>query len=411
MRTLKIPAVISLACICLFPTASNVMGSLAPGIIPDFQRIQQPPVPDVIVKEGVVKSGETISQILDPYLPLKSVYAINRDSRSVFSLERIRPGRPYRIFTESGLMTRFEYDITNQCRLLIQRKDGGFSITKAPIAHTFELKLVSGTITTSLYWAILKAGETGELAQRLAAIFAWDIDFIRDIRPGDRFSLLVEKRYHRKAFSGYGHIRAARFDNRGETYQAFWHRGENGCCGYYDADGRSLAKAFLKSPLDYSRISSGFNLKRMHPVLKEVRPHPAVDYAAPEGTPIKAVGDGVVTAMGYSRTMGNHVTLRHAGGYKTRYFHMSGFARGLARGSEVSQGRIIGFVGQTGYATGPHLCFRMTVNGRPVDPLGPNLPSADPVSRDELDAFQANASELAGRLDFLAESVQYAGIP
>ncbi|HCY88295.1 MAG TPA: peptidase M23 [Desulfobacteraceae bacterium] len=405
MHHLKIPTVICLACICLFPTASNVMGSLTPGKIPEFQLTQQPCAPDVVIKKGVVKPGETISQILDPYLPLKCVYALNRDSRAVFSLQRIRPGRPYRIFSESGRMARFEYDITNQCRLIIQKEGNEFSITKAPIAHTQVLEMVSGTITTSLYGALLKTGETGELAGRLAAIFAWDIDFIRDIRPGDRFSLLVEKKYHEQIFSGYGRIRAARVINRGKAYEAVWHQGEKGSCGYYDAKGRSLAKAFLKSPLDYSRISSGFNLKRMHPVLNEVRPHPAVDYAAPTGTPIKAVGDGVVTALGYSRTMGNHITLRHSGGYETRYFHMSGFSPKLSRGKKVSQGKVIGFVGKTGYATGPHLCFRMTVNGRPVDPLGPNLPSASPVHRDDLAVFKAEAGRLLRVLEGDAKSL------
>lgn len=396
MRFLKIPAVACLVCICLFPTASNVMGSFTPA---PLTRIQHKEAPPVILKEGVVKPGEAISQILDPYLPLKTVYTLNRDSREVFSLRRIRPGRPYRILTESGTMTRFEYDITSQVRLVIQKTGQAFSIQKEAIAHTTRLETVSATITSSLYTAVQQAGETAELAEHLASIFAWDIDFLRDIRPGDRFSLLVEKHYRKAAFCGYGNIRVARFSNQGKVYQAFWHQNGNGRSGYYDENGQSLAKTFLKAPLDYFRISSGFSLRRMHPVLKEYRPHPAVDYAAPVGTPIKAVGEGVVTAMGFSPSMGNHVTLRHSGGYETRYFHMSRFARGMAKGKKVSQGKVIGYVGMTGYATGPHLCFRMTCCGKPVNPLGNRLPSADPVSPGEMTQFQATAGALLKKLN------------
>ena len=375
---------------------SNVMGSL-----PEMKPVPHPRTgrPDVRIIKGKIKKGDTISVLLDPYLPLKTIYRLNHRSTRIFSLQKMQPGKPYRITVQKGRMTRFEYNIDMADRLVIQKCSDGFTMGRLPVEYTTTLETVSATITSSLFEAVRKSGEQCELALKLSGIFAWDIDFIRDIRPEDNFRVLVEKRFYEGKFSGYGKVRAASFTNRGKTFNAFLHKTAAGSEGYYDENGSSLQKAFLKAPLEFSRISSKFALKRMHPILKEYRSHPGVDYAAPEGTPVKTVGDGIIAAFGHSSTTGNYVMIRHSNGYTTRYYHLSGFPEGMRHNRKVLQGDIIGYVGMTGYATGPHLCFRMQKDGRAVDPLTHKFPSATPVAPVEMDQFQARIRKLAKKIN------------
>lgn len=391
MRIGKFILVICLLTLFSSSPVSNVMGSH-----PEMETIQHPRTgrPDIRILRGKVKKGDSISVILDPYLPLKTIYTLNQKSTQVFSLQKMRPGRPYKIIVHKGLMTRFEYNIDMSDQLIIQKKNDGFVILKMPIDYTTTLATVSATITSSLFEAVRKSGEQCDLAWKLSNIFAWDIDFIRDIRPQDNFQVLVEKRFHEGKFSGYGKVKAAIFTNKGKKFLAFLHKTENGSEGYYDENGNSLQKAFLKAPLEFSRISSGFAPKRMHPILKEYRSHPGVDYAAPKGTPVKTVGDGVIAAFGYSSTMGNHVEIRHCNGYTTRYFHLNKFPEGMKQNKKVLQGDIIGYVGMTGYATGPHLCFRMRKNGKPVNPLTHKSPSATPVNTAQMKQFLTRTQKL-----------------
>jgi len=232
----------------------------------------------------------------------------------------------------------------------------------------------------------------------LADIFAWDIDFILDIRQGDSFQALVEKRYREGQPAGYGRILAAEFTNQGTTFQAFLFQDGDRRADYYDASGQSLRKAFLKAPLAFSRISSGFTMHRFHPITKTWKAHPAIDYAAPPGTPIKSVGDGVIIKKGYTRGNGNYVKIRHNSTYETLYLHMKGFAKGIANGRRVAQGQTIGYVGSTGLATGPHLCFRMYKNGTPVNPSRVKAAAAQPVSKARRSEFSALAETLMARL-------------
>jgi len=395
MRIGTITLLTCLFTICLTPTVSNVMGSLP---------VQPPPeqpgdnLQDITTLKGRVPKGGSISQILDPVLPLKTVYELNHRSKKTFYLRNIRPGHPYLIHVREGRMIRFEYRISPEEQLIIQKEGDQFTITREPLAFTIIPQTVTGHVTSSLFEAIREAGEGCTLALKLSDIFAWDIDFLRDIRPGDRFGLIVEKRFYQGRFSGYGHILATEFTNRGKTHKAFFHRNSDQTQGYYDDRGRALQKTFLKAPLAFSRISSKFSMHRMHPILKEFHPHPAVDYAAPEGTPVKTVGDGVVAGMGYSKTMGNHVMIRHAAGYVTRYWHLSRFAPGLSTNQQVAQGQLIGFVGQTGYATGPHLDFRITKDGHPVDPLTYKTPTARPVAPEEMPLFLSQTARLSREL-------------
>jgi len=355
-------------------------------------------LPDIHIVKGVVKSGDTASSLLNKYLPLKTIYEISRLSSDVFSLTRIRKGQSYKIILEEDNLVGFEYEIDKEDRLLVQKEKSSFSINQAPIEYDVDLEVVSATITSSLFEAVRKSGERSELAWKLSGIFAWDIDFIRDIQSGDQFKVLVEKRYRDGKFSGYGEIQAAFFTNNRTLFKAFSHKDSNGMPGYYDEKGKSLQKVFLKAPLAFSRISSKFTKRRLHPIFKEYRPHSGVDYAAPKGTPIKTVGDGIITEIGYKKAMGNYINIRHYNGYITGYNHMCKFASGMEKKKRLFQGDVIGYVGMTGYATGPHLDFRMKKNGRLVDPLNHKSPPAKPVTPDEMEYFLARNVELSQRI-------------
>ena len=354
--------------------------------------------PDIQVVKGVVKQGDTASSLLNKYLPLKTIYKISRRSSDIFSLTHIRKGQPYKIILQENTLVGFEYEIDREVRLVVQKEKDIFSINRAPIEYDVALEVVSSTITSSLFEAVRKSGEKSDLAWKLSDIFAWDIDFIRDIQPGDQFKVLVEKRYRDGKLSGYGNIQAAFFTNNGTLFKAFLHKNSKGVSGYYDEKGKSLQKAFLKAPLTFSRITSKFTKRRFHPIFKEYRPHPGVDYAAPKGTPIKTVGDGVIAEIGYNKGMGNYINIRHFNGYTTGYNHMRKFAKGMKKNKSVLQGDVIGYVGMTGYATGPHLDFRMKKNGKLLDPLKHKSPSAKPVKSVEMEQFLARTLELSARI-------------
>jgi murein DD-endopeptidase MepM/ murein hydrolase activator NlpD len=387
--------------IFLTPTVSSVLAShsikLPP---PSTNELPVPPVEllDIQIVKGTVKRGDTISSLLNNYLPLKTIYALDKQSADIFSLHRINKGHCYKIILQEGNLTGFEYEIDKENKLVIQKGNQEFSINQMPIDYDVSLEMVIATIDYSLFEAVRKSGERSELAWKLSDIFAWDIDFIRDIQPGDRFKVLVEKRYQEGKLAGYGKIQAAVFINKGNRFDAFLHKDANGVSGYYDGKGNSLQKAFLKAPLAFSRISSKFTAKRLHPILHTVRAHPGVDYAAPTGTPIKTVGDGIITRIGYSKTRGNYVIIRHCNGYVTRYYHMRKFAKGMKKSKRVLQGEIIGHVGMTGLATGPHLCFGIKKNGKLLDPLTYNAPAATPVNPLEMEQFLAKAQKLSQRM-------------
>jgi murein DD-endopeptidase MepM/ murein hydrolase activator NlpD len=262
-----------------------------------------------------------------------------------------------------------------------------------------ETDLIRGTITSSLFEAVAESGETPELTMSLADIFAWDIDFIRDIRVGDSFQALVEKRFRDGSPAGYGRILAAEFTNQGTTYRAFLYQDGNNRPSYYDGEGNSVRKAFLRAPLAFSRISSGFTMRRYHPVTKTWKAHPAIDYAAPKGTPIKTVGDGTIIKKGYTKYNGNYIKIRHNNSYETLYLHMSGFAKGISQGKRVLQGQTIGYVGSTGLATGPHLCFRMYNNGSPVNPNKVRAKAAPPVSKERMAEFKTSIARFLAWLE------------
>ena len=351
---------------------------------------------------GRIRGGQTASSLLKDYLPLSTIYDLDTRAKKIFPLTRIRKGHPYKIEVVEDTLVCFEYEIDDQDRLLIQKKDNCFSIAKVPIEYEVYQEVVAVDIETTLSEAVKRAHEGRSLTWKLSDIFAWDIDFIRDIRPGDTFRAVVEKKYREGKFAGYGDIKAAFFTNQGRSCQAFLFEDGKGHKHYYDETGHSIEKAFLRAPLNYSRISSTFSDKRFHPILKRYRAHPGVDYAAPKNTPIKAVGDGVIESIYYTNTSGRQITIRHANGYETSYFHMNKYASGMAKGKKISQGDIIGYVGRTGLATGYHLCFRMRKDGKPVNPLNQPLRNAKPVSPDQMRDFRL----LAGKYTEMVQAYQ-----
>lgn len=370
-----------------------------------------PPQPVRHEIRNLVQPGETITSLLGDFFSPQEILSLSKESKDVFPFTRICAGQPYRICTTDGQFESFTYEIDDEEQLLIHRASEDTRIERVPIEYQVKTELVEGVIKTSLFDAVTEVGEDPELAIALADIFAWDIDFILDLRVGDTFQALVEKRFREGKKAGYGKILAAEFVNQKRTFQAVLFQDGGNRPSYYDADGQNVRKAFLKAPLDFTRISSGFTMKRFHPITKTWRAHPAIDYAAPPGTPIKAVGDATITRIGYTRGNGNFVELRHTGGYTTMYLHMRKFARGMRKGKRVDQGQVIGYVGSTGLATGPHLCFRMKKNGAPVNPFHVKAPAAAAVSKAHLTEFKALSRPLLAQFEENRNQIKTAGLP
>jgi murein DD-endopeptidase MepM/ murein hydrolase activator NlpD len=268
-----------------------------------------------------------------------------------------------------------------------------------------EVAETQGVIDSSLFMAGKQAGLSDAMVMKLASIFVWDIDFVLEIREGDRFLLVYEKVYRDGKFLREGEILAATFINQGDRFQAV--RFEDGdVAGYFAPDGRNMRKAFLRAPLNFSYISSNFNPRRMHPVLKRIRPHNGTDYYAPRGTPVYAAGDGTVTRAGYSAANGHHVFIKHAGGIETKYLHFT--KRLVNQGQKVAQGQTIGTVGSTGLATGPHLHYEFVVNGVHRNPRTAPLPKAEPLQGATLLAFQHASAPLLTQLSRLESASLYA---
>ncbi len=335
-----------------------------------------------------INPGETASSLLSAYLDASEMHTLAESCEPVHSLRRIRAGQSYYLTIEDGELTAFEYEIDNETRLVATRNEDGFCVTSKRLYADIETRSVEGVITSNLFNAVTEQGETPELAVRLADIFAWEIDFIRDIREGDSFRVLVERRSIKGEHVGYGRILAAEFSNQNQHYEGYLFQTADGDSAYYTSDGKSLRKAFLKAPLHFTRVSSGFNLRRLHPILKVRRPHPAIDYAAPTGTPVMAIGDGTVITRAYGRGAGNYVKLRHVNGYESAYLHLSKFAKGVSKGSRVQQGQVIGYVGSTGMSTGPHLDFRMKKDGEFINPTNIKNVRAEPLTESQMAQFR-----------------------
>jgi murein DD-endopeptidase MepM/ murein hydrolase activator NlpD len=288
----------------------------------------------------------------------------------------------------------YEENLINYYILKLEGTPEAKKIQREVITKRKEAK---GTINSSLYDAFVENGMSIALAMEMSEIFAWTVDFYK-VQKGDAFKVIYFEKYVEENPVGIAGIEAAYFNHYGKAYYAFRFEQE-GRQHYFDENGQSVRKIFLKSPLKFSRISSRYNLKRFHPVLKRVKAHLGTDYAAPSGTPIMTVGDGTVIEAGYTAGNGNYVKIKHNSVYTTQYLHMSKFSKGMKRGKRVSQGEVIGYVGSTGLATGPHLCFRFWKNGKQVDPHREKPMQTTPVNKDLSGAFKAVVAQLKPELD------------
>ena len=318
--------------------------------------------------------------------------------KRIFS--RIRAGRRYEVRKKDGELREFVFQLDNESRLRISRTpSGAMTASKEDIPYSVDVVRIQSRIQSSLYKAIADGGGSPVLVNKLSDIFAFVIDFHKDLQSGDQVEVLVERKHLRDEFVGYGRILAAEFIVGKRRHTAVYFKGGGG--RYYNVEGESLRRAFLRSPLRYTRISSRFSKRRFHPVLKRYRPHFGVDYAAPRGTPVHAVADGVVTWVGRKSQAGKTIKLRHGGGYRTSYLHLYRYARGIRAGRQVLQGQVIGYVGSTGLSTGPHLDYRITRRGRYLNPLKAKLPKGMPLPRSLRPAFKKILDERRTMFDNL----------
>ena len=354
-----------------------------------------------------VRTGETLEIIFRrqgfSVGLMHDILGLNDDTRS---LTKIRPGDVFEFLTDSdGQFRRMRYPLDEGRYLLVSQENTELRAETLNREIFSEIAEAEGVIQSSLFTAAKNAGLSDTMIMKLANIFGWDIDFVLDIREGDRFMLVYEKLYRDGEFLRDGNILAATFINQGDRYQAvYFDDGET--ADYFAPDGRNMRKAFLRAPLNFAYISSGFNPKRMHPVLKRIRPHNGIDYYAPKGTPVYAAGDGVVSRSAYSRTNGNHVFIKHANSIETKYLHFT--SRTVKEGQRVKQGQTIGTVGSTGLATGPHLHYEFVVNGVHRNPRTVPLPKVEPLQGERLAKFQAQSGPMLTQLSRMESASMYA---
>jgi murein DD-endopeptidase MepM/ murein hydrolase activator NlpD len=361
-------------------------------------------------REERIQRGDTLGSVL-ARLGIDDAPAQNflRNDPRARPLYQLRPGKAVRVQADGeGRLIALSYLAQGGELLRVDRTADGFSAQSAPPGSTVRLELRAGEIRSSLFATSDAVGLPDAVTMQLAEIFSGDIDFHHDLRRGDWFTVLYEMRDIGGQPSGAGRIVAAEFVNKGRAYRAFSWQGQDASEGYYTEDGKSLRKAFMRSPLAFTRITSGFSLARFHPFLQTWRAHKGVDFAAPTGTPVHATGDGKVASAGQQNGYGNAVVLQHGSAYSTVYAHLSRFATGMKPGVRVAQGDLIGYVGQTGWATGPHLHYEFRVNNEQRDPMTIALPTAQPLTAAALHAYLERVTALSAQLA-LGHGVTLAG--
>lgn len=350
--------------------------------------------PAINLISGRFAKGETVYDIFKRHgLKMEDLSVMRKAAFEVHRLKDVRDGQPYSIAAdEYGRVDSFVYWIDDDYRLKIKKDQGEFWAMKYKNPYEIRIKTIRGTIRDNLISAIGSSTDEVQLALKISDIFAWDIDFTSDLSLGDTFTIVVEGFYFDGLFRKYGDIFCVEFINNGKRYIAYRFLND-GKAGYYDDAGNSLKKAFLKAPLSFRRISSAFSGRRFHPVLKKYRPHRAVDYAAAKGTPVSATADGTVSFAGWRGQYGNLIILRHRNLYKTYYGHLCRIRKGIRKGIHVKQGDIIGYVGATGLATGPHLHYEVRHAGKHVNPLVMKL-AGDPISPERITRFLEIKTEM-----------------
>jgi murein DD-endopeptidase MepM/ murein hydrolase activator NlpD len=346
-----------------------------------------------------VASGDTIESVCrrlagDDWVRWRDVLVTELDPR------KLRPGTVFEgRQAPGGSLEELSVVLDRRSELRLLDEAEGITVNRIERPVTSRVVRFEGVVESSLFGAVATAGGHPELAVELSQVFQWDIDFFRDLRGGDRFVAVVDQQNVEGEFFDYGTMFAARFVNRGRTLDAVVYRDGKGKLGYYDLEGRPLQKQFLRSPLKFSRVTSRFSLSRFHPVLKRRMPHYGVDYGAPAGTPVHVTAAGTVSFAGRSKGAGRMVRVRHPNGYETNYLHLSRYGKGIRSGVRVSQGQVIGFVGSSGWSTGPHLDYRVKQNGRWVNPLAITSPPADPLEESLLPRFLSHALAVLSLLE------------
>lgn len=360
-------------------------------------------VDDYVLVEDKIKRNQLLGDILlDYHVPANLIHQLSKISRNVFDVRKIVPDRKYTVFCNTDSLrtaSALVYE-PNPIEYVVIRFGDSLSVDLQKREVSTVERSVSGVINTNLSQTIEELGISHELTNKFVDIFAWQVDFQR-LQKGDKFKIIYEENQVEGATVGINKITAVYFEHFSSPYYAFpFDQGEG--LDYFDEEGNSLRKALLKYPIEFTRISSRYSTSRFHPVRKVYRAHLGTDFAAPTGTPIRSVGDGVVLEAQYKSNNGNYVKIRHNGTYTTQYLHMSNIAQGVKAGTRVRQGQTIGYVGSTGLATGPHLCYRFWKNGVQVDALRVELPPSQPIGEAYLQSFESVTHELTGRLNAIS---------
>ena len=368
--------------------------------------VTEPTVETSPVKEFTVQSGDSLSLLFRRAgLSDKDIYELFNDAKEAKTLRQIKPGQKLAFqLNDQGQLQELTYNINLLESFSFKREAKGFSATNTSLTPDIKYAFSEGIIDSSLYMAGKRSGLSTSLTMELANIFGWDVDFALDIQKGDSFKVMYEEQHLNGKRIGTGKILAAEFTNSGKTFKAVRYVDKEGVARYYTPDGRGMQKAFLRTPIEFARISSHFNPNRKHPVLHIIRAHKGTDYAAARGTPIRATGDGKIAFAGRKGGYGNCIVINHGSGYETLYGHMHNFAKGMRVGTRVSQGDIIGYVGSTGLASGPHLHYEFHINGQVRNPVTVPLPKAMGIDKAQLARFNANTQPLIAKLNEFSEA-------
>ena len=352
-------------------------------------------------REVIVSKGDTLSTLFQKVgLPATSVHEILASDKQAKQFSQLKHGQKLEFeMSPDGQLSRLHSQVSDLETITLNKSAKGYTFRRTTAQPTMRSAYVHGVISSSLSVSGQRAGLPHSMTMDMAKVFGYDIDFAQDIRPGDQFEVIYEQKVINGKTVGTGNILSARFTNRGKTFTAVRYTNKQGISNYYTADGSSMRKAFIRTPVDFARISSRFSSGRKHPILNKIRAHKGVDYAAPRGTPIKATGDGKVLLAGRRGGYGNTIIIQHGNTYRTLYGHMQGFAKGVKTGGSVKQGQVIGYIGTTGLSTGPHLHYEFQVNGVHVDPLGQKLPMADPIAKAERTRFLQQSQPLMARMN------------
>ncbi len=353
-----------------------------------------------------ISAGDSLSTIFDNAdISAKVLFSVISTAEHENILRSVLPGETIEFEQSSdGTLLALNYIRSRQVTERFALLDGQYVHEHLVRNPEYRTQFAQGTITSSLFLAGQAAGMSDALTMELAQLFGWDIDFALDIRTNDNFSLIYQKKVLDGEVIGDGDILAAKFTNNGKTFSAIRYTDNSGKADFYDAEGKSMRKAFLRTPVEFARISSHFSIGRKHPILNTIRNHKGTDYAAPRGTPIKAAGDGKVVFAGKKGGYGTTLIIQHGQTYSTLYAHLNAFNKLIKVGKTVKQGQIVGYVGSTGLATGPHLHYEFQVNGVQVNPVTVSLPSAQPINSADKEAYLAYSANMIGQIDNFVNS-------